>query len=132
MAGQLVVLLVAQEKSSVFSLKTRNWCIEFGNTKHSEKNPSFTLSYHVTVLNITCMLPELGGSTLAGSSQYWLSTSTSCSFIWSCAGCNAEIVENHSVKPLSHILMCCLRKYSKAKIYQEFCVGDFLFGKHFY
>lgn len=86
LAGQLVVLFVAQEESSVFSLKTRNWCIEFGSTKHSEENPSFTLSYRVSVLNITCMLPELGGNSLTVSSQYWLNTSTSCSFMWGCAG----------------------------------------------
>lgn len=125
-AGQLVVLFVAQEKSSVFSLKTRNWYLEFGSTKHSEEHPSFTLSYRVTVLNLACMLPELGGSTLAVSSQYWLSTSMSCSFIWSCAGYNAGMVENLCVKPLSHIPMCCLRKYSNAKIYQAFCVSGYL------
>lgn len=78
------------------------------------------------------MLPELGGSTLAVSSQYWLSASMSCSFIWSCAGYNAEMAENLSVKPLSHIPMCCLKKYSRTKIYQAFCVAGFLFGKHFY
>lgn len=59
------------------------------------------------------MLPKLCGSTLAASSQYWLSTSMPFSFIWSCAGYNAEMVENLSVKPLSHIPMCCLRKCSK-------------------
>lgn len=60
LAGRLVVLFVAQEKSSVFSLKTRNWYLEFGSTKHLEENPSFARSYHVTVLNLSCMLPELG------------------------------------------------------------------------
>lgn len=68
--------------------------------------------------------------TLAVSSQYWLSTSLSCSFIWSCAGCNAGMVGDISVKPLSHIPVGCLRKYSKAKIYQAFSVAGFLFGKH--
>lgn len=43
LAGQLNVLFVAQEKSSVFSLKTRNWYIEFGSAEHSEENASFTL-----------------------------------------------------------------------------------------
>lgn len=71
------------------------------------------LSYHVTVLNLTTMLLELCGSTLAVSFQYWLSTYMSYSFIWSCSGYNAKTVENLRVKPLSHIPMCCLRNCSK-------------------
>lgn len=72
------------------------------------------------------MLPELGGNTLAVSSQYWLNTFMSCSFIWSYAGYNAGMVENLRVKPLSHIPMCFLRKYSNGKIYQAFCVSGYL------
>lgn len=60
LARQLDVLFVAQEKSSVFSLKTRNWYIEFGSAEHSEENASFTLCCRVTVSNIPCTLPELG------------------------------------------------------------------------
>lgn len=49
-AEQLVVLFVAQDKI-VFSLKIRNWHIEFGSTKHSEENPS--LHFHILLLFYT-------------------------------------------------------------------------------
>lgn len=95
-----------------FPLKPEIGILSLEAVRIQKKIPHYTfISFYC--VKITSMLPELGGSTLAMSFQYWRSTSMSCSFIWSCSGYNREMVENLSVEPLSHVSMSCLRKCSK-------------------